>query len=165
MIKSTSDIQVIHHRLLDEVSAQARSSPRLRKNYNFHAADMAPSHRLLNAVEPDSYIPPHCHADASKDETIVVLRGSLGVIFFDSHGAITQKILLTPGGDSMGVNIPHGVFHTLVALASGSVFFEAKAGPYTALTMQEKAAWAPLENDPQAPAYHAQLKKLFSETR
>ena len=153
--------QVIQRSLLDQVSAQASVSPRLRKNYNFHATDAALSHRLLNAVEPDSYIPPHCHSDASKDETIIVLRGRLGVIFFDTQGAMTQKVLLTPDGDSMGVDIPHGVFHTLVALAPSSVFFEAKAGPYVPLAAHEKASWAPAENDAGAAAYLARLKQLF----
>lgn len=156
------DLQIIQRSLLDQVSAQARASPRLRKNYNFHAAEAALSHRLLNAVEPDSYIPPHCHSDASKDETIIVLRGRLGVVLFDSQGNITKKILLTPDSDSMGVNIPHGVFHTLVALASGSVFFEAKAGPYVPLSAQEKAPWAPTEAAPHASTYLAQLKQLFT---
>jgi len=155
------DIQIIQRSLLDQVSVQARASPRLRKNYNFHAAETALSHRLLNAVEPDSYIPPHCHDDVSKDETIIVLRGRLGVVFFDGRGNITKKALLTPGSDSMGVDIPHGVFHTLVALASGSVFFEAKAGPYVPLTPEERAPWAPTENDSQAAAYLARLKQLF----
>ncbi|MBI3545624.1 MAG: WbuC family cupin fold metalloprotein [Gammaproteobacteria bacterium] len=155
-------IQIIQRSLLDQVSAQARSSPRLRKNYNFHVAETDLSHRLLNAVEPNSYIPPHCHHDLSKDETIIVLRGRLGVVFFDGQGNMTNKVLLTPDSDSMGVSIPHGVFHTLVALTSGSVFFEAKAGPYVPLTAQEKAPWAPTEDDPQAVVYLARLKQMFA---
>jgi hypothetical protein len=59
------------------------------------------------------------------------------------------------------VNIPHGMYHTLVALEPGSVFFEAKAGPYAPLTSQEKAPWAPAEGELSASTYLADLKRLF----
>jgi hypothetical protein len=50
----------------------------------------------------------------------------------------------------LGVDIPHGTWHTLVALASGTVFFEAKAGPYVALSEAERAPWAPAEGSSSA---------------
>ena len=154
-------IQIITNELMDEVSASAKNSPRRRKNYNFHNSDTDSSHRLLNAMEPDSYIPPHCHKDASKDETIVVLRGKFGIVFFDASGKVTKTAELTTAGEAVGVNIPHGEFHTLVALESGSVFLESKAGPYQALCSEEKVQWAPQEGDSAASAYLSQLKSLF----
>ena len=45
--------------LLRQVSEQAISSPRLRKNHNLHPSDDSRCHRLLNAIEPASYIRPH----------------------------------------------------------------------------------------------------------
>jgi len=156
------DIRLINQDLLDQVSAQAQASPRRRKNYNFHVSETDSCNRLLNAAEPDSYIQPHCHYDAEKDESLVIVRGRVGVVFFDAHGAITSQAVLEPGGPAVGVNIPHGVFHTLVGLEPGSVFFEAKAGPYAPLTAREKASWAPAEGDPQAAAFLARLKQLFT---
>lgn len=153
--------QIVDRHLLGAVVKLAVKSPRLRKNYNFHLAENDASHRLLNAMEPDSYIQPHCHADVSKDETIIVLQGKLGAVFFDATGTVTSQALLEPGGEVVGVNIPHGVFHTLLALVPGSVFFESKAGPYVVLTSAEKAAWAPAENDSQVSHYLAELKRLF----
>ena len=156
-----SNIMIIHQSLLDDVSSRAKDSPRRRKNYNFHTLESDVCHRLLNAIEPDSYIQPHCHHDATKDETLVAVRGRVGVIFFDERGAVTATVVLAPAGESVGVNIPHGMYHTLVALEPGSVFFEAKAGPYAPLTPREKASWAPPEDDPRASAYIADLKRLF----
>lgn len=153
--------QIINRELLDRVSAEAQASPRRRKNYNFHASESEASHRLLNAMETDSYIQPHCHSDASKDETILVLRGRFGVIFFDAAGHVASTSILVPGGNAMAVNIPHGVFHGIVALEPNSVFFEAKSGPYLPLTPEEKATWAPVEGDPAAIDYLAFLKRLF----
>ena len=153
--------QIINRELFDRVSSEARAAPRRRKNFNFHIAEADASHRLLNAMEPDSYIPPHCHRDASKDESIIALAGRFGVVFFDHQGNVTGTAILTPGGEAVGVNIPHGVFHSLVALEPGSLFFEAKAGPYKALEPAEKAPWAPTEGEPDAIAYLGFLRAMF----
>lgn len=152
---------IIDRKLFVRVSLEAQAAPRRRKNFNFHAAEADVSHRLLNAMEPDSYIPPHCHLDASKDESIIALSGRFGVVFFDHEGNVTGTASLAPGGEAVGVNIPHGVFHSLVALESGSIFFEAKAGPYKALEQAEKAHWAPAEGEPDATAYLNFLRAMF----
>jgi cupin fold WbuC family metalloprotein len=139
--------------LLARVIEAARQSPRGRRNHNFHAYDAAPANRLLNAVEPGSYIAPHRHLDPDKDETFVVLRGSFGVVLFDDAGRVTDARVLRAGGETLGVTIPAGTYHTLVALEPGSVIFEAKAGPYRPLAAEERASWAPGEGDPGAADY------------
>jgi cupin fold WbuC family metalloprotein len=151
-------ITVIDDALLDEVCAESQASPRRRKNRNFHPADDHPAHRLLNAMQPDSYIPPHRHLDPDKDETFVVLRGQLGVLLFDDAGNVARVLKVGAGGTAMGVDIPHGTWHTAVALAPDTVFLEAKAGPYLPFTAAEKAPWAPPENSVEAAAYLAMLK-------
>jgi len=156
-----NSFQIIDRDFLEWVSSQANASPRRRRNHNFHVSETDTCNRLLNAIEPDSYIQPHCHHEAAKDETLIVVRGRLGVIFFDERGAVTATAVLAPVGESVGVNIPHGMYHTLVALEPGSVFFEAKAGPYAPLTSQEKAPWAPAEGELSASTYLADLKRLF----
>lgn len=50
-LKEDSDM-IIDKALLDTVSAQAKDSPRLRMNYNFHQSLDEKCHRFLNAVEP-----------------------------------------------------------------------------------------------------------------
>lgn len=152
----------IDQSLLDACSEAAASSPRRRKNLNFHLENDAACHRLLNAIEPDSYVPPHCHAAADKDETIIVLRGRLGAVFFDATGAVTRTYLLTPGGACVGVDIPHGVFHSLVALEPGTVFFESKAGPWYPLAEGERGEWAPLEGTVEASVYLEALRAYFA---
>lgn len=147
--------------LLAGVSAEASASPRRRKNRNFHASDDAPAHRLLNALEPDSYVRPHRHLDPSKDETIIAVRGRFGVIEFEDDGRVRAASVIAPEGEAIGIDIVHGSFHSVLALESGSVFFEAKAGPYVPIAEPEKAPWAPAEGDPGAPDYMARLRALF----
>lgn len=154
-------LEFIDGALLDRVSESARTSPRLRKNHNFHQNEADISNRLLNAIEPGSYVVPHRHLDPSKDETYVVLRGRFGLVLFDESGNVTRKEVLDSAGPVFGVTISHGTFHSIVSLAPGSVFFESKAGPYSALTPEERAAWAPAENNPAADAYRRRLEALF----
>jgi cupin fold WbuC family metalloprotein len=160
-----SDIRFMNTQTLDEISLQAKRSPRLRKNFNFHTSDDALCHRLLNAMEPGSYIQPHRHLDPNKDETLIVIRGRMGLILFDIIGQIQERVLLELRDHAMMVNIPHGTYHTWVSLEERSVFFESKAGPYRPLTQEEKAPWAPVEGDPSATTYLASLKGLFETDR
>ena len=152
---------LIDAHLIDSVSAQAVASPRRRKNFNFHARESAPANRLLNAIEPDSYVQPHRHLDPSKDETLIVLRGAVGMVVFDEKGGVLQHAVLRAGTGALGVDIPHATWHTFVALEPGSVIFETKAGPYLPLGREEKAAWAPAEEDTAAIAYLEKLTSLF----
>lgn len=48
---------IIDKALLDKVSEQAKASPRLRMNYNFHQSLDDKCHRMLNAIEPRTDIP------------------------------------------------------------------------------------------------------------
>ena len=155
-------VQTIDNTLLDQVSAAALASTRRRKNLNFHASDAAACHRLLNAIEPGSYIQPHRHLDPAKDETILLLRGKLGFVSFDGAGSVIDTCVLAAGGALLGLTVPSGVFHTLFALEPGCVFFESKAGPYQPLTPDEKAAWAPAEGESGATPYLSSLQALFA---
>lgn len=162
-------IKRIDKTLLDAVCMEAAASPRRRKNHNLHAGDEAPAHRLLNAVQTDSYIAPHRHLDPAKDETFVVLRGLMGLLIFDDAGRIVERIKVGAGDTAesgadvvFGVDIPAGVWHTAFALVPDTVILEAKAGPYQPLTEAERAHWAPAENAPTAAACLASWQAMFA---
>lgn len=152
---------IIDDEMLLALSLAAASSQRRRKNLNFHGDEKAACNRLLNAIEPDSYVQPHCHLDPNKDETIILLKGRMGVLFFSGEGQVEMKALLDPGCGAYGIDIPHGRMHAVVSLEKGTVFFESKAGPYVPIAENERAAWAPREGDPNASAYLDTIRKLF----
>ena len=156
-----TDAVSIDAALLDRLSEAARTSPRGRRNHNFHARETDACNRLLNAIEPGSYIRPHRHLDPAKDETFVVVRGRMGVVLFDHAGGVRRSELLAAGGERIGIDVPHGTWHSLVALEPGTIFFEAKAGPYLPLAAEEISPWAPAEGSPEAGAYFARLAALF----
>ncbi|MCE2949375.1 MAG: WbuC family cupin fold metalloprotein [bacterium] len=151
----------IDARMFDALSASARASTRRRKNQNFHPSNHYPSNRLLNAIEPDSYVPPHRHLDPTKDETLFVLRGAIGVLLFDEAGTVLDQRVLRAGGDCVGIDIPHGVIHSLVALEEGTVVFEAKAGPFVERMPVELAAFAPPEDAPDAVGFLHWMRSRF----
>ncbi|MFZ6749991.1 WbuC family cupin fold metalloprotein [Undibacterium sp. Ren11W] len=155
-------INIINQHTLSELSQVAASSPRLRKNLNLHASNESRSHRLLNALEPGTYVQPHCHLNVEKDETMLALSGSFGILIFDADGNVIEQLVMAAGQGNLGVTIPTGVFHSMVALEPGSVFFECKAGPYVAVADAEKASWAPAEGDPECAAYLAQMLARFT---
>lgn len=152
---------IVDRNLVDQVAAEALLSPRLRKNHNLHRSDESQCHRLLNAIEPGSYIRPHRHLDPEKDEAFILIKGRLGIVTFADDGTVAEKALLSHSGGALAADIQHGVYHTAVSLESGTVFYEAKAGPYLPLSEEEKAGWAPDDGDPHSRAYLEKLRELF----
>ena len=123
---------VITQAILDNLTAQAKASPRLRMNMDLRNGTEDCSQRMLNAIEPGSPMPIHRHKYTS--ETVVCLRGRFVEEFYDELDRIcTDRIELTPGGPNFLVNIPAGQWHTVRALESGSVLLECKDGKYEPL--------------------------------
>ena len=114
--------------LLDDLTTQAKASPRLRMNLDLRNSADDQSQRMLNAIEPGSPQPIHRHRKSS--ETVVCLRGHLREIFYNDKGEVTERIDLVPGSDCVTLNIPIGQWHTVEALESGTVIIEVKDGAY-----------------------------------
>ena len=119
---------VIDNNLIDSVVAQAKESPRLRMNYNFHESLDDKCHRLLNALEPGTVVPVHRHP--TKDESFVILRGKVRVSIYNDSGQVTESVVLSPADGKYGVDIAKNVWHGVECLESGSVIFEVKEGPF-----------------------------------
>lgn len=146
-------MKLISDELLRSVSEQAKNSPRLRMNYNMHQSLDDSIHRLLNALEPGTYLIPHRHSD--KEETYIILRGSLITVFFDNEGNIIEKTELNPQKGLFGLEIPIGTWHSIVVLEPDTVIFEIKRGPYAPLPPEDIASWAPDISDSNG------IKKYF----
>lgn len=127
---------VVSQAVLDELTAQAKASPRLRMNMDLRNGPEDSSQRMLNAIEPGSPLPIHRHKYTS--ETVVCLRGRFVEEFYDELERIcTDAIDLTPGGPIFLVNVPAGQWHTVRALESGSVLLEMKDRKYEPLEPED----------------------------
>jgi cupin fold WbuC family metalloprotein len=139
--------------LMDQLTCKARQSPRLRMNHNFHTGPDDTLQRLLNAMEPGTYVRPHKHEDPDKREVFFALRGKLCVVQFDHEGNITDHVVLSPGGQAVAAEIAERTFPTVISLEPGSIAYEAKDGPYNPVDDKNFAAWAPPEKSPEAATY------------
>lgn len=125
----------INSELLDELTAQAKASPRLRMNLDMRNSSQDSSQRMLNAIEPGTELPIHRHRKSS--ESCLIVRGSAEEILYDDQGRETDRILLRPGSDCVGLNIPAGTWHKIISLEPGTVIFEAKDGPYEPVSPED----------------------------
>jgi len=115
--------------ILDDLTAKAKKSPRLRMNMDLRDSPEDTSQRMLNAIEPGSPLPIHRHQKTS--ETVVCLRGRLVEEFYDDlERTCTERIELSPNGPIVALSIPAGQWHTVQALESGTVILEMKNGKY-----------------------------------
>lgn len=124
---------IIDNQILDSLTAQAKSSPRLRMNMDLRNSAEDNSQRMLNAIEPGTVMPIHRHKASS--ETCLCIRGHFLEHFYDENGTLTDTFDMVPGG--VIVNIPVNQWHNLESLESGTVLFEAKDGPYAPLAEDE----------------------------
>ena len=120
---------VIDRSLLDNLTAQAKASPRLRMNLDLRNSPADGSQRMLNAIEPGTVMPIHRHKSSS--ETVVCIRGHFEEFFYDESGALVDVVDMVPGGAVL--NVPIGQWHSLKSLESGTVLLECKDGAYEPL--------------------------------
>jgi cupin fold WbuC family metalloprotein len=146
---------------------KAKINPRKRQHRNIHLSYQEPCQRLFNAIEPESYIQPHRHAVTAKDELLLAVRGLMACIMFNDEGVVDSVYYFGSelyGADHcVGVEVASSVWHTVVALESGSVLLEVKPGPFDPAHPKEYASWAPSEGAVGADLYFAQLRKFCSE--
>ena len=121
--------------LLDELTAQAKASPRLRMNLDLRNTPADQSQRMLNALEPGTVMPIHRHRNTS--ETVVVLRGKVKWLYYNDEGELTDTILVEAGGDICGLSVPMGQWHSIECLESGSVILETKDGAWEAMKEED----------------------------
>lgn len=126
---------IIDKKILDELTEQAKTNPRLRQAIDLRNSPEDGSQRMLNALEPDTIMPIHRHHASS--ETVVILRGRIKWVFYDEKGKETESVILDANGEQRMLNVERDRWHSLVCLESGSVLYESKDGPYHPLDEDE----------------------------
>lgn len=124
---------IIDKNFLDELTAKAKESPRLRTNFDLHNSQEDSSQRILNAIEPGTVMQIHRHKKTS--ETVVCIRGHFQECFYDEKGNLTDTFDMVPGG--LVLNVPAGLWHNLKSLKSGTVVLSFKDGAYEPLGEDE----------------------------
>ena len=157
-------MQILDQKLFDQVVAQAAENQRLRQNFNLHKDFADPCQRLLNAMEPGTYLRPHRHLTPPKAECFIALRGRLAAVIFADSGEVERILEFGAGGPIFGLELPAESWHTIISLQPGSLIFECKPGPYEPLSDKDWAKWAPAEGDEQATDFLQSLEDLVRQT-
>lgn len=121
--------------IIGQVSFEAKTSQRLRMNYNLHESFEDQVQRMFNALEPGTEIPIARHPHSS--ETLIMLRGKLRVLIYDDHNNIIEDVVIAPNTDNIGYHIPKGTWHKVESLESGTVCFETREGPYAPVAEED----------------------------
>lgn len=124
---------IIDKKMFEDLTKQAKESPRLRKNLDLRNGEEDTSQRMLNAVEPGTVLPIHRHLNSSV--TIVCIRGHFEELIYDDRGKLTDCIDMIPGGTV--VNLPIGTWHSIRSLESGTILLECQDGKWEPLKPEE----------------------------
>ena len=126
---------ILDKKLMENLSLQAKESPRLRQAFDLRTTPNDSSQRILNAVEPGTILPIHRHRGST--ETIIVLRGKVVQHYYNDAGEKTASYELAPNSAQVGMSVPVGQWHALESLEEGSVIFECKDGAYQPLSAED----------------------------
>lgn len=128
---------------MQQQSAAAAASPRLRAHRNLHPELSDPVQRLAIAMEPGTYVRPHRHPHTF--ELLLPLSGRFLVLHFDDKGQVLRREIL--GEECRVLETDAGVWHAVLSLDAGGIIFEVKQGAYQPVSEQDSAGWAPAEGE------------------
>jgi cupin fold WbuC family metalloprotein len=156
---------VVDAALLAQKARDAAANPRKREIHRFHADDAATLQRMINAVQPGTYVRPHRHLTPPKDESFVLLTGCMGFISFRDDGSFGREdcAVLDRERGVMAVDALAGHWHAILALAVDTAVFEIKPGPYSPLSDKDFAPFAPADDDPAALDYLMATEDRFRQ--
>ena len=149
------DLFTLTEDLLAKGRAASRQSPRLRIIQPIQRTQESKVQRLLNFLQPGTYIRPHRHPLAHATESICLLSGALEILIFTPQGSILSRHLLS--SSSPLIDLEPGLWHGMIVKEPDTVIFEVKQGPYLPIDDKDFASWVPAENSPEVSEY---LKSL-----
>lgn len=114
--------------IITQVSSEAKSSSRLRMNYNLHESFEDQVQRMFNTLEPGTIVPVARHPYSN--ETLNMLRGKLRVLIYNDKKNVIEDVVIAPNTENIGYHIPKGTWHRVESLEHGTICFETREGPY-----------------------------------
>lgn len=158
-----TDVTPMTLHMVGELLAMSRESPRMRMLQKIHKSHDSGVQRMFNALQPGTYIMPHRHMHPRKEETIMVVAGSMLFIEFSDDGEIKDTLLLQPGTEVFGVDVAPHVYHTYIPLKPDTLMLEIKDGPFNPTDDKDVPEWAPREGTPEAEPYLLEMIKGLAE--
>lgn len=123
----------INDLIIEDLLKKAKENIRLRENLCLHESQKDKVQKMINVLIPGTKVPIHCHLNSN--ETLVLLRGSIFVIYYDKQGTETKRFFLSTSKNQL-IDIKRGQWHS-VFVNEPVVLFEVKEGPYRPLLEEE----------------------------
>lgn len=136
--------------------AASRQSDRKRMILPIQRSQNAQVQRIVNFLQPGTYIRPHCHPLPHATESVCLLQGKMEVLIFSEEGEVLERHLLEETGTRL-IDLEPGTWHGMTVHAEDTIIFESKRGPYDAEMDKSFAPWGPEEDSDEVPAF---LKSL-----
>ena len=133
-------------------------SDRKRSMFNLHTDFNDSIQRMVNVLQPTTYLCPHKHVDPEKFEVFAIIQGELLVLMFDDEGEIINHIILSAALGNYIAELPPAIYHTIIPLSVNTAVLEFKEGPYAPLSDKNFAPWAPKEGEEGTLEFN---KKIF----
>ena len=128
----------------------SRKSPRRRIILPIHRTQDAQVQRMINFLQPGTYIHPHQHPLDHAVESVMVIKGAIRFFVFDDKGLVTETVEMAENSGASLLDIEPRIWHSFIVTKPDTVVFEVKRGPYNAETDKTFADWAPAEGSPEA---------------
>ncbi len=107
---------------------------------------------------------PHRHLLDPKLETLIAIRGGFVLVTFTGEVEVEEVIHFQTAkheahhDSGIGVEIPSGTWHTIIATEPESIMLEINAGPFHVELAKESAPWAPAKETREGQEYLGKLK-------
>lgn len=131
--------------MLEKGLKGSRESERKRIILPIHRKQEAEVQRMINFLQPGTYIRPHQHPLNYASESLVLIRGSIRFYIFDDDGTVLSISKLDSKPLPGVLDIEPRVWHSFIVLEEDTILFECKKGPYDAEKDKIFAPWAPAE--------------------
>jgi len=152
------DLFQLSDEMIEEGLAASRMSDRKRMILPIHRVQEAEVQRLVNFLQPGTYIRPHKHPLDHATESIILLKGSIRFFTFDDDGRLLTDHVISSAPLPGVLDMEPNVWHSFLVLEEDTILFECKKGPYNADTDKEFAEWAPSEGHQTVEKWMNQLK-------
>ncbi len=144
--------------MMDKGIRASRESERKRIILPIHRSQNAQVQRMLNFLQPGTYIRPHMHPLDHATESLVLLRGKIRFYLFSESGNVVSAEVLSANSIECMVDIEPRLWHGFLVKEADTVLFESKCGPYNARADKTFARWAPEEGSTEAVSWMEKLE-------
>ncbi|TNE73369.1 cupin fold metalloprotein, WbuC family [bacterium] len=139
--------------LIEQGLQASRVSERKRMVLPVHRSQDAIVQRIVNFLQPGTYIRPHKHPREHASESVYIERGAISLLIWDDEGNLLESHWMHYNSPEKLIDIEPNVWHSMLVWYPDTVLLEFKRGPYDTQEDKYFAPWSPEEGTVEAEAF------------